>query len=64
MFSVAVTSSILIFYLLTAFADVTVLELPEGPSNWTDEREMRARIANYTVEKFSHDYHNWNLFLS
>ncbi|KAK6013705.1 hypothetical protein OSTOST_20972, partial [Ostertagia ostertagi] len=59
--SVTVTSSFLIFSLLTAFAEVTVLELPEGPSNWTDEQEMRARIANYTAEKFSHNYHRWNL---
>ncbi|KAK6010072.1 hypothetical protein OSTOST_24936, partial [Ostertagia ostertagi] len=22
---------------------------------------MRARIANYTAEKFSHNYHRWNL---
>ncbi|KAL6738165.1 hypothetical protein Aduo_011742 [Ancylostoma duodenale] len=40
-------------------ASVTVLEVPEGPTNWEDEAAMRARIANYTAEKFSHDYHNW-----
>ncbi|VDM82701.1 unnamed protein product [Strongylus vulgaris] len=39
-----------------------MLEIPEGPTNWKDEAEMRARIANYTAEKFSHNYHNWGDF--
>ncbi|EPB67051.1 hypothetical protein ANCCEY_13857 [Ancylostoma ceylanicum] len=43
---------------------VSVLELPEGPTNWEDEAAMRARIANYTAEKFSHDYHNWGFIES
>ncbi|XGW27237.1 hypothetical protein V3C99_007667, partial [Haemonchus contortus] len=59
--SLTVTSTVLVFTLLTSFAEVTVLELPEGPSNWSDEKEMRARIANYTAEKLSHNYHRWNL---
>lgn len=41
--------------------NISVLELPEGPTNWEDEAAMRARIANYTAEKFSHGYHNWDL---
>ncbi|KIH61647.1 hypothetical protein ANCDUO_08072 [Ancylostoma duodenale] len=49
------------FSVMSAKLDSSVLEVPEGPTNWEDEAAMRARIANYTAEKFSHDYHNWGL---
>ncbi|EYC14526.1 hypothetical protein Y032_0040g258 [Ancylostoma ceylanicum] len=56
--------SFIVFTCVTTLAEVLLLELPEGPTNWEDEAAMRARIANYTAEKFSHDYHNWGFIES
>ncbi|WKY07246.1 hypothetical protein Q1695_007016 [Nippostrongylus brasiliensis] len=54
-----VTTVVSLVALSVVVADANLLELPEGPSNWDDEQEMRARIANYSLAKFSFDYHNW-----
>ncbi|VDP58254.1 unnamed protein product [Heligmosomoides polygyrus] len=41
------------------FSSHLVIQRPGGLSGWSDEREMRERIANYSAEKFSHNYHGY-----
>ncbi|CAJ0930985.1 unnamed protein product, partial [Mesorhabditis belari] len=41
--------------------NVTVLGIPEGPTSWEDEAQMRDRMALYAKEKFAKGSHHWSI---